>query len=344
MAWFYVCDHTMVGPLTHAEFNRLVEQGVVSADTLVWTEGRSEWSPLGAVLPDATESWTPDQLPTRDLSTPVGEIWHVSWAWFTRAPWPLLGVGALGLALTAAGWLASWGLSLLLPFVGGVLAFLVLTPLHTGFLLLLVEHLRGQPLRLTTLFRPFGPRYGQLIAGQLLQTVAYAVVGIPALLGFAVLLAVAYVLQQDPLLLPAWATLSALLIGTAVGLAGMCAYFYLVVAWLFAPLLIVDKGLDFWPALQLSRRVANRHPWGFSWFLLVATTLMLLGVLLLGIGLVFTVTLGLLMLIVGYERLYGGLREPSTLLPAPPVISPTAPTGTGAPDQGDPVSTPPPGC
>ncbi len=344
MAWFYVCHHTIVGPVADPEFTRLVAQGEIRPDTLVWREGGSEWLPWSTVPTEAAESWTPEQLPTRDLTTPVGEIGRQSWAWLVREPWPLLGVGVLGLVLTVGGWLAGLGLSLLLPLVGGLLGFLLLTPLHTGFLLLLVERFRGHPLRLTTLFRAFGPRYGQLMAGQVLQTTVYAAVGLPALLGLAAMLAVVVVLQQDPLALPGWVALSVVLVGAVVGLVGICAYFYLVVAWLYAPLLILDKGLDFWPALQLSRRVAYRHPWSFSWFLLVATTLMLLGVLLLGIGLIFTVTLGLLMLVVGYERLYGGLQANPATAAAPPVISPSIPTGSGAPDPADPASTPPPGC
>src|SRR5439155_25859335 len=37
---------------------------------------------------------------------------------------------------------------------------------------------------------------------------------------------------------------------------------YLLVAWrMFVPLLIMDKGLEFWQAMELSRKVVTRHWW-----------------------------------------------------------------------------------
>ena len=41
---------------------------------------------------------------------------------------------------------------------------------------------------------------------------------------------------------------------------------YLAVAWLFTLALVIDKRLDFWPAMELSRRTINRHWWKFLWF------------------------------------------------------------------------------
>jgi uncharacterized RDD family membrane protein YckC len=49
MTWYYAEAGNQVGPIEEAELNRLVTQGVVRADTLVWHEGLASWQPLGVV-------------------------------------------------------------------------------------------------------------------------------------------------------------------------------------------------------------------------------------------------------------------------------------------------------
>ena len=45
MMWYYVKDGARQGPVDEADFNRLVGQGTVRAETLVWSEGMSDWRP-----------------------------------------------------------------------------------------------------------------------------------------------------------------------------------------------------------------------------------------------------------------------------------------------------------
>ena len=49
MKWYYAEAGNQVGPIEETELNRLVTQGAVRADTLVWHEGLTSWQPLGAV-------------------------------------------------------------------------------------------------------------------------------------------------------------------------------------------------------------------------------------------------------------------------------------------------------
>ena len=44
---------------------------------------------------------------------------------------------------------------------------------------------------------------------------------------------------------------------------------YLLVAWKFTFPLIVDKGLDFWTAMRVSRKVISKHWWKFFKLLIV---------------------------------------------------------------------------
>lgn len=47
--WFYVQDRQKVGPVTKEALRSLFEQGTVSDEDLVWTQGMSEWKPAGQV-------------------------------------------------------------------------------------------------------------------------------------------------------------------------------------------------------------------------------------------------------------------------------------------------------
>lgn len=51
MDWFYVENQSRVGPVSEAEFARLVGAGTIRRETLVWRAGMKEWQPYGALLP-----------------------------------------------------------------------------------------------------------------------------------------------------------------------------------------------------------------------------------------------------------------------------------------------------
>ena len=65
MEWFYVADQKQVGPFNDAEFARLVGDGTIRRETLVWRAGMKDWQPYGSLLPP-----TPPTPPP--ASSPVG--------------------------------------------------------------------------------------------------------------------------------------------------------------------------------------------------------------------------------------------------------------------------------
>ena len=64
---------------------------------------------------------------------------------------------------------------------------------------------------------------------------------------------------------------------------------YLAVAYLFASYLVVDRHLDFWPAMELSRGTVNPRWFGYFVFTLLLALLNLAGAVLLGLGLLVTI-------------------------------------------------------
>ena len=45
MSWYYATGGQQVGPITDAELEQLVRAGTITADTLVWREGMTDWQP-----------------------------------------------------------------------------------------------------------------------------------------------------------------------------------------------------------------------------------------------------------------------------------------------------------
>ncbi|HLD46596.1 MAG: hypothetical protein A3K40_05090 [Syntrophobacterales bacterium RIFOXYC2_FULL_60_23] len=80
---------------------------------------------------------------------------------------------------------------------------------------------------------------------------------------------------------------------------------YLAVAYLFASYLVVDRRLDFWPAMDLSRRTVNPRWFGYFAFVLLIALLNLAGVVALGVGLLVTIPLSFCAMTAAYAGIFG---------------------------------------
>lgn len=83
---------------------------------------------------------------------------------------------------------------------------------------------------------------------------------------------------------------------------------YLMLAWLgFSPLLIIDKRLEFWPAMELSRRVVTKALLTMCAFFLVSLVLLIGGVLALGVGFFVALPLATGAVVYAYEDIFGAI-------------------------------------
>lgn len=80
---------------------------------------------------------------------------------------------------------------------------------------------------------------------------------------------------------------------------------YLAVAYLFASYLVVDRRLDFWPAMELSRRTVNPRWFGYFAFMLLLALLNLAGAIALGLGLLVTIPLSFCAVTAAFADLFG---------------------------------------
>jgi hypothetical protein len=79
---------------------------------------------------------------------------------------------------------------------------------------------------------------------------------------------------------------------------------YLAVGYVFALPLVVDKKMDFWTAMEVSRRVVHEHWWSVFALVIVLGLVALAGFLLCGIGELITIPVASAALMYVYEDLF----------------------------------------
>jgi uncharacterized membrane protein len=80
---------------------------------------------------------------------------------------------------------------------------------------------------------------------------------------------------------------------------------YLIVAFMFASYLVVDRRLDFWPAMELSRHTVNPRWFSCFAFVLLVVLLNLAGAIALGVGLLVTIPLSFCAVTAAYADIFG---------------------------------------
>ncbi len=96
----------------------------------------------------------------------------------------------------------------------------------------------------------------------------------------------------------------------SIGLA-LCIIPGLLVAalYLFAYVFILEKKLDFWEAMEASRKVVKEHLFEMTIFVLLLGLINLVGVLLCAVGVVFTIPLTFIATAIAYDDLVGIEKE-----------------------------------
>jgi uncharacterized membrane protein len=79
---------------------------------------------------------------------------------------------------------------------------------------------------------------------------------------------------------------------------------YLNVAWFFAMPLVIDRRMDCWSALELSRKTVSKHWFAVFGFFIVFGLLAISGILACFLGLLVTMPIGVAALMYGYERIF----------------------------------------
>jgi serine/threonine protein kinase len=227
----------------------------------------------GGPLPSLEADALEREVLARDYALNIRNCLRRAWTLVRSDFWPMVGITALILALLAAAASAGKVSKSIghLSFESSLLSILVSGPLMGGLYFYLLRKIRGEPVRTETAFAGFSHSLLQLFLASFVTQVLTG-------LGFICLV-----------------------------LPGV----YLFVAWFFALPLVIDKRLEFWPAMRLSRKVISKHWWKFFGFLLVLGLINLAGLAACLVGIFVTLPLSFAALMYAYEDIINPTTVPS---------------------------------
>ncbi|MGH7969666.1 MAG: glycerophosphoryl diester phosphodiesterase membrane domain-containing protein, partial [Limisphaerales bacterium] len=79
---------------------------------------------------------------------------------------------------------------------------------------------------------------------------------------------------------------------------------YLSISWIFSLPLIIDRQMDFWPAMSASRRMVGKHWWSVFALLVVCGLLNIVGLVACCVGIFVTAPLAFGAMMYAYERIF----------------------------------------
>lgn len=255
---------------------------------------------LGTSLPGtATEA----DLLARDYDVDIGGSVSQGWETFKTNP----GMMIAALVLSYVGMMVGAVLRFIpIPLLNLVANMLIVPPLKAGLWLVYIKSVRRQPAELNDLFKAFGPRYWQTVLVALIPVLM--VVAVFVVFGIIAAVTIPAFVSPRTSTTPHPHVSSAVFVPLLVMfLIVLPPWIYITTCWAFSMPLVIDKGMRFWPALELSRRIVKKHWWGTFGLLVVIGLLAISGVIACGIGMLVTLPVAIASLSVHYEKVFGDL-------------------------------------
>jgi hypothetical protein len=268
-------DGKEYGPVSADQVKQWIAAGRANGQTKIKREGTAEWRPL-AEFPEFAGGAGEPLPPPVPAAAPAGPVDPKAYAadLIARAPKLLIGdtIGRSWELLKANFWplvgvtfliVVIQGVLNAIPFLGIVTSLLLTGVFYGGLYCYYLRRIRGQPTELGDAFAGFTLAFVPLMLGGL-------VVGLLTCVGLICLI-----------------------------IPGI----YLSVAWCFTFPLIIDQKLEFWTAMEVSRRVVTAQWWRVFGLAILAFLVSLLGVLACGIGVFATLPIGFGAITIAYETL-----------------------------------------
>jgi len=200
-----------------------------------------------------------------------------------------------------------------IPLIGAIFSianFIISGPLMGGLLYMFIRAIRNEPAEVGDVFSGFRRAFAQLFLGTLVQTLFIGL----CLLPFIIMLVVKLIplfgqlqhLQSGTP--PDKETIAALesVLLTCLPVLLVCAIpvIYLGVSWKFTLPLIMDKQLNFWAAMNISRKQVGKHWWHVFGLVILISLLNVVGMMLCCVGALFTFPIGFAALMFAYETIF----------------------------------------
>lgn len=307
-------DQKEYGPVTADQIRQWIAEGRANAQTMVRREGETEWKPLSGypefapslgaapapaapppfAQPPGDHTVLPPDVLERDYDLDIGNCVSRGWELVKNN----FGVVFGGVAIFILLEFVVGGLSAI-PFIGGLFSIInlfVVGPLMGGVYFLLLKVIRGRPAEVGDIFSGFKLRFVHLMLAYLVMLLVSAVFAIPG--GILMAVSIIRMVRQQQV------------DGAGMGLA-ILGFFvviipllYVTTSWLFSIPLVIDKQLDFWPAMQTSRAVVGRHWWKIFALLIVCALVNVVGICACYVGMFFTTPIVFAAMMYAYEDLF----------------------------------------
>jgi len=316
-------DGKEYGPVSADKIREWIAAGRANAQTQCKRDGESAWSTLGSLSDFAAHfgATPPPAFAPTPATTAVGDAPVARRSVDTKAY--AAAIAASGarvdvfeclsrafhlwtgnfLPLVAATLLVCL-VQLVIAFIPilGNLAGLVLNGVfYGGLYYYYLGKMRGQPREIGDAFGGFSRAFGPLALTTLLQSaimIALVVVFMAPILGFIISMAIAHksgAAAALPVLAPPMIALICV---------GALLLIYVGVSLCFGFALVIDKGLGPLDALVTSWRVVTRNWFSVFFTMILGGILTMLGVIVLFIGVLFTLPLAIAALLYAYESLF----------------------------------------
>jgi hypothetical protein len=231
----------------------------------------------------------PDEAYARIIGTSrsfaIGDVVARAWTAVSGNLLPAVGITALAyLAMVIAGFI---------PCLGSIINIVVQGPILGGLYIYFLKLLRTNNATFEDAlsgFSMFLPLLLYTIVSSLLLVFAMVPSGIIFFVG-------AWLGEQNEVL--------GFLVMAVAGIVAFVPLVYLAVSWVFSVPLIVDKRFDFWPAMELSRKVVAKRFFNVFGLLIVSFGIVLAGALALCVGIFVAAPLCLAALAAAYDDLFG---------------------------------------
>jgi len=332
-------DGKEYGPVTDADIRLWIAEGRLNKVSKAREESDTEWRTLGlfpefagafatAFTADATPAATAESgaLNDGDYDLDVFACVQRGWEIFKENLGTLVGATVVYGAIMVALYVAVSFVFKLLPgssdpaammngphqaanlLVNVFLAPLVRGPLTAGYFLLILLVVRNRPTGMGDLFAGFEKCYAPACLGTIAVTLVSVVCLLPFNLTFNGKIVGILAQMQGAAPDKAQALLQQMLtvfLGS-LPLFLLCCLpvIYFAVSWMFALPLIIDRQLDWWPALKTSWKMVGRHWWHVFGLVVLTGLINVAGALLCCVGLLFTVPMSMAMSLVAYEVIF----------------------------------------
>jgi len=307
-------DKNEYGPVSADQIRQWIVEGRINAQTLVWPEGAANWIPVSA-LPEFAEPLARLAPPSTQAPPAMGAMAPAQFAQAGTGDYELDIGGCIGrgwqlmknnfgllVGATVVYGLIQFGISMLgkIPKLGVVVTLCNVVflsgPLMAGFYFLFLKTIRGHGGEVGDLFSGFSNNYLQLVLTYLASAFLTGLAALPGIAIFVVgLVQTMHHHAAEPL------SMALMALGSVVALIPSV---YLSVGWMFSLALVIDKRMEFWPAMTLSRQMVGKHWWTVFALLIVCGLINVLGLLACCVGLLASVPTGFGALMYAYEDIF----------------------------------------